>query len=49
MHLSKKQEIFSDFFLHFFNLDSILIISKKKTTLRADISFNFRTPKNVVG
>ena len=48
MQLSKKRNIFSKFFLHFRNLDSILNIFKKKMTLIADVFLNLRTPKNAV-
>ena len=48
MQLSKKRNIFSQFFLHFRNLDSILNIFKKKMTLIADVFLNLRTPKNAV-
>ena len=48
MQLSHKQKMFSNFFLHFFNLDLILNIFKKKMTLLSDIFLNLRTPKNVV-
>ena len=48
MQLSKKQKLFSNFLLHFPNLDSILNFFKKKTTLIADVFFKLRTPKDVV-
>ena len=48
MQLSKKQKIFSNFFLPFVNLDSILNIFKKTMTLLAHVFLNLRTPKNVV-
>ena len=48
MQLSQKQKIFSEFFLQFGNLDSILNIFKKQMTLIADVSLNLRTPKNLV-
>ena len=48
MQLSQKRYIFSELFLHFLNLDSILKIYKKKMNLIADVFLNLRTPKNVV-
>ena len=48
MQLSEKKKIFSNFFFHFLNLDSILNFFKKKMTLIADIFLNMLTPKNVV-
>ena len=48
MQLFRKRELFSEFFLHFVNLDSILKFSKKDLTLIADIFSNLRTPKDVV-
>ena len=47
MHLSKKRKIFSDFFLHFINFNSISNISKKTMTVIADVFLKLRTPKNV--
>ena len=48
MQLSKKGNIFSQFFWHFRNLDSILNIFKKKMTLIAEVFLNLQTPKKVV-
>ena len=48
MELSQKWKKFSKFFLNFLNLDSILNIFPKKTTLIADVFLNLRTPKDVV-
>ena len=48
MQLSQKRYIFSQLFLHFLNLDSILKIYEKKMNLIADVFLNLRTPKNVV-
>ena len=48
MQLSNKTNIFSQFFWHFQNLDSILNIFKKKMTLIAEVFLNLRTPKKVV-
>ena len=48
MQLSQKRYIFSELFLHFLNLDSILKIYEKKMNLIADVFLNLRTPKNVV-
>ena len=48
MQLSQKQKIFSDFFLHFLNLDSILNISKKKMALIGHLFSALGTPKKVV-
>ena len=44
----KKQNIFSIFFVHFWNLVYILNISKKKTALIAHIFTKIPTPKNMV-
>ena len=46
MYLFQKQKIFSDFFLNFLNLDSILSIFKKKTTLIPYVFLNLRTQKH---
>ena len=46
--LSQKKEIFSQFFLHFANLDLILNMFEKKMTLIADVCLNLRTPKKLV-
>ena len=48
MQLSQKQEIVSQFFLHFVSLESILNIFNKKMTLIADVVLNLQTPNNVV-
>ena len=48
MQLSKKQKIFSEFFLHFSYLDSILKFFKKEMSLRADAFLKLRTPNNVI-
>ena len=50
MQLSQKRKIFPQFFffLTFVILESILNIFKKKMTVRADVSLNWQTPKNVV-
>ena len=48
MQLSQKQKIFSDFFLHFLNLDLILNIFKKKMALIAHLLLTLGTPKKVV-
>ena len=48
MQLSKKPKIFSECFLAFLNLDSILNIFRKKVTLIADVLLNLRTPKYAV-
>ena len=48
MQLTMKTKIFSNFFLHFLNLDSILNIFKKKITLIVDVFLKLRTVKNVV-
>ena len=48
MDVSQKRKIFSEFFLHFLNLDSIFNSLKKKMTLIAYDFFNLRTPKHVV-
>ena len=47
MQLSKKQ-FFHNTSLHFFNLDFVLNIFKKKMTLTTDVFLQLRTPKNVV-
>ena len=46
--ISEPKNIFSSFFLHFLNLESILNIFKKKMTLIGAVFLNLRTPKNVV-
>ena len=48
MQLSKKRKIFSEFFLHFVDLDSILKFFKKEMTFTGNVFLNLRTPKNVV-
>ena len=48
MQLSNKTNIFSQFFWHFQNLDSILNSFKKKMTLIAEVFLNLPSPKKVV-
>ena len=48
MELSHKRNIFAQFFWHSRNLDSILIIFRKKMALIVDLFLNVQTPKNVV-
>ena len=49
IQLSQKQKKdFTNFFLQFGNLDSILKIFKKKMNFIADVDLSLRTPKNVV-
>ena len=48
MHLTEKRKAFSNFSLHFLNLDSIINVFEKNMTLIADVFVNLRTPKNVV-
>ena len=48
MQLSEKRKIFSNFFLNFVNLDSILHIFQIKITLKVDAFLNLRTLENVV-
>ena len=48
MQLSKKEKIFLNFFLKFWNEDKILNILKKKLTLVANVFPKLRTPKNAV-
>ena len=49
IQLSQKQKKdFTNFFLQFGNLDSILRIFKKKMNFIADVDLSLRTPKNVV-
>ena len=48
MQLYQKQKLFLNFFLHFENWDSILIILKKDMTLIAYVFLNWRSPKNMV-
>ena len=40
MQLTMKTKIFSNFFLHFLNLDSVLNIFKKKVTLMPNVFLN---------
>ena len=47
MQLSQKQ-VFHNTSLHFFNLDFVLNIFKKKMILTTDVFLKLRTPKNVV-
>ena len=48
MQLSQQRIIFSEFFfLHFVNLDSILIFSKKRMILIADVFLNLLIPRDV--
>ena len=47
-YLNNKKSFSEYLFLHFRNLDLILIIFKKKMTLIADVFLKLRTPKNVV-
>ena len=44
----RNEELFLDFFLLFWNLDSILKIFDVKMTLQDDVFLNLRTPKYVV-
>ena len=48
MQLSQKRKIFSTFFLHFVNLDSILDISQEQMTVTADVFLKLRTSENMV-
>ena len=43
----RKEKLFRNFFLHFWNLDSIWNIFEKNMTLISDVVLNLRTPKNV--
>ena len=43
----RKEKLFRNSFLHFWNLDSIWNIFEKNMTLIADVVLNLRTPKNV--
>ena len=47
MELPQKK-VFLHLFFDFWNLDSILNIFQQKMTLKSDVFFNLRTPKNVV-
>ena len=44
----RNKNFFCIFFLHFLNLDSILLIFKKKMTLIADVFLNLQISKNVL-
>ena len=44
----RKENLFRNFSLQFWNLDSIWNIFKKKMTLLADLFLNLLTSKNVV-
>ena len=46
--LSQRKKKFSQFFLHFSNVEKILNTFKKKMTLIADVFPKLRTLKNVV-
>ena len=48
MQWTMELNLFSEFLLHFQNLDSILNIFWKKMPLIADVFLNLRTPKDVV-
>ena len=48
MQLSYKENISSNFFLNFLNLDSVLNISQKKMTLIAYVFLNLLNLKDVV-
>ena len=48
MQLSQKTKVFSNFFLNFLNLYSILNIFKKRKTHIADVFLNLLNPKIVV-
>ena len=48
MQSSMNGKIFSEFFFHFRNLDSILNIFKKMMILIADVLLDLRTPKYVI-
>ena len=47
LHLTEKRKTFSNFSLHFLNLDSVLNVFEKNMTLIADVFVNLRTPKDV--
>ena len=47
MQLSKNKKNFLNFFLHFWNLVSMLYIFKEKMTLIADVFLRLWSPKNV--
>ena len=46
--MSETKKYFSNFFLDFENLDSILKIFQKTRTLLPDVFLDWQTPKNVV-
>ena len=48
MQLSKKQNAFSQLFVHFWNVDNISKTFKKNMTLIADVFAKLRMLKNVV-
>ena len=48
MNLSENQETFLNFLLHFWNVDKILNIHKKKMTLIVDVFCKLHTLKTVV-
>ena len=48
MQLSKKQKVFSDFMLYYWNLHETLNILEKKMTLMAYVFPKLRTAKGVV-
>ena len=48
MQLSLTKKLFLNFFFHFQNLDKILNIFKKNTTLIAHVFVKLRNPKIVV-
>ena len=48
MQLSKKQKVFSDFMLYYWNLHETLNILEKKMTLMAYVFPKLRTVKGVV-
>ena len=48
MQLSRKQKLFLNFLVHFWNLVSILNIFKKKMTLIAEVFPKLQRPKNNV-
>ena len=48
MQLCQKQKLLSNFFLHFLNLDSVLIFFLKKMTLIVDVFLNLQTRKDVI-
>ena len=48
MQLSKKRQIFSNYFFHFVNLHSILNLFYKKMTVIANLFLNLWTPRDMV-